>query len=170
MKKIILASAALISAFALSACGDDSSTSAESSSCAEGLSSGCLKGTWNLTDIIGTSGNAGKGTLTFTKSEFTYSPSAADMLHTYCPTNELTGKYEIQAPSTIIFKIEGLKMKDCFPQAPNGDGLYNVTTHITTLKVQATATETSLNLTGTTTSPFVPNDEAGKTEVYTRMP
>ncbi|GEM_PF-1089132 len=170
MKKIILASAALISAFALSACGDNSSTSAESSSCAEGLSSGCLKGTWNLSDIQGTSGNAGKGSITFTKNEFTYNPAVAAPTHTYCPGTMLSGTYEVQAPSTIVFKIDGLKMKDCFLPMAGGNGSYNVTTHITTMNVTATATDATLNMTGVNFSPFAPNDEGGKTEVYTRMP
>lgn len=168
MKKILLASAALVSALAFTGCSDDSSPSL-ADSCKE-LSKDCLKGSWNITEIQGTSGAANKGVLTFKSSEFTYTPSAVGIAYSFCPGTIVTGKYEVVKPSTIIFylgdakKGNGFKLKDCFPY-----GSYNVTTKVSEQEVTATVSETQLTITGAQGSVFVPNDEGGKTEIYARQ-
>ncbi len=171
MKKLLIASAALASTFAFTACSDDSSTSAPSN-CSE-LSKDCLKGTWALTGITGTSGNAGKGTLNFTKSSFTYTPSVNSMDYTYCPNTDLTGEYEIdKAAGTITFSVEGFKMQDCFPDGKR-DFTNGGTTKITKLTTRAVmnveGTTLELTAVGSTLSVFVPNDEAGTTELYAKQ-
>lgn len=154
MKKFLLFSAACAAMLSLSGCGDDSSPS-RAEQCAE-LSTGCLKGKWTVSTIDGASTSfAGAGTLKFTGSTFTYTPMAADLKYTYCPGTELTGTYDIISPTQIKFAVEGIRLFDCFLGKE--------------LTVNAVVTENELRLTGTTQSPFIPNDEGAKTEVYSRL-
>lgn len=154
MKKLLLLSAACAAMFSLSACSEESSPS-RAEACAE-LSTDCLKGKWSVASLEGTSISfAGAGTLKFTGSEFSYTPAIADLAHTYCPGTELEGTYDIISPTQIKL-IVGFRLTDCFI----GD---------TEIIVNATASENELRLTGIEQSPFVPNDEAAVTEVYSRL-
>ena len=154
MKKLLLLSAACAAMFSLSACSEESSPS-RAEACAE-LSTDCLKGKWSVASVEGTSISfAGTGTLKFTGSEFSYTPAIADLAHTYCPGTELEGTYDIISPTQIKFSIP-FGLISCFIDK-------------TELMVNVTVTETELRLTGIEQSPFVPNDEAAVTEVYSRL-
>lgn len=154
MKKILFLSAACAAMFSLSACGDDSSPS-RAEQCEE-LSKGCLKGKWTVSTLDGASTSfAGAGILKFSGSTFTYTPQAADLKYTYCPGTELEGTYDIISPTQIKLTVGGIRLYDCFLGKE--------------IIVNAVVTETELCLTGTSQSPFVPNDEGVKTEVYSRL-
>lgn len=155
MKKLLLLSAACAAMFSLSACSEESSPS-RAEACAE-LSTDCLKGKWSVASLEGTSISfAGAGTLKFTGSEFLYTPAVADLAHTYCPDTELEGTYDIISPTQIKLTVGGIRLYDCFIGKKE-------------IIVNATASENELRLTGIEQSPFVPNDEAAVTEVYSRL-
>lgn len=154
MKKLLLLSAACAAMFSLSACSEESSPS-RAEACAE-LSTDCLKGKWSVASLEGTSVSfAGAGTLKFTGSEFSYTPAVDDISHTYCPGSKLEGTYDIMSPTQIKFSIP-FGLISCFIDKKE-------------LMVNVTVTETELRLTGIEQSPFVPNDEAAVTEVYSRL-
>ena len=155
MKKLLLLSAACAAMFSLSACSEESSPS-RAEACAE-LSTDCLKGKWSVASLEGTSISfAGAGTLKFTGSEFLYTPAVADLAHTYCPGTELEGTYDIISPTQIKLTVGGIRLYACFIGKKE-------------IIVNATASENELRLTGIEQSPFVPNDEAAVTEVYSRL-
>ncbi len=161
MKKFLSAAAVLVAAtFFLSGCSDDSSPSL-AESCTE-LSKDCLKGTWNISSMEGSMGDgtayAGYGILKLTGSSFTYTPAVNDQQHTYCPTQKLTGSYEILNATQVEFTVDGLALVgSCFYQS--------------SAKVTVVVTPETLTITGGSigNTLFVPNSEGFTSEVYTRQ-
>ena len=159
MKKLLFTT--ILSAFLVSftACSDDSSSPSITEKCAE-LSSDCLKGTWVLSSFEGSNAAvAGKGTLKLTGKNFTYTPAADDLSHTYCPGVELSGEYEVLNATQVKFTLDGFNMVGlCFASKA---ATVTVTVDPTTLKISGGSIGSTL---------FVPNDESGiSAEVYTRQ-
>ena len=120
------------------------------------LSKGCLKGKWTVSTLDGASTSfAGAGILKFSGSTFTYTPQAADLKYTYCPGTELEGTYDIISLTQIKLTVGGIRLYDCFIGKKE-------------IIVNATISENELRLSGIEESPFVPNDEGLKTEIYNR--
>ena len=140
-----------------SVCVEDESSS---SACTE-LSVDCLKGTWAFSHFGDVSSDyAEANTLTLTScSKFTYTPSSDDSDHTYCVGYTLSGTYELSGEDKIVFHagkdgsttLAGLCFLDSVGVVSLSDSGY------------------TLSITGTGGySLFVPNDEGGITEVYTK--
>jgi hypothetical protein len=120
------------------------------------LSKACLQGEWYFSTLDGAMLSfAGTGTLKFTGSEFSYTPAIADLAHTYCPGTELEGTYDIISLTQIKLTVGGIRLYDCFIGKKE-------------IIVNATISENELRLSGIEESPFVPNDEGLKTEIYNR--
>jgi hypothetical protein len=115
-----------------------------------------LQGEWYFSTLDGAMlSYAGAGILKFSDSRFRYTPAVADLAHTYCPGTELEGSYDIISPTQIKFTVGGIRLYDCFIGKKE-------------IIVNATISENELRLSGIEESPFVPNDEGLKTEIYNR--
>jgi uncharacterized protein (TIGR02145 family) len=120
------------------------------------LSKACLQGEWYFSTLDGAMlSYAGAGILKFSDSRFRYTPAVADLAHTYCPGTELEGTYDIISLTQIKLTVGGIRLYDCFIGKKE-------------IIVNATISENKLRLSGIEESPFVPNDEGLKTEIYNR--
>lgn len=176
MKKLLIASAALASTFAFTACGDDSSSGGKPDDCSK-LNKACFQGTWEFKGFDDASGSEGYGSLVFKSSEFEYIPEEQDTKHTICPNKTFKGTYELDPEADkIIFTIKGFKTGSaCFPDGINGveidyaDSKSANYKYILTASAEMNQEGTELTIEASEQSIFVPSDENGKIEVYTKQ-